>query len=123
MNVEPNKSEGYAVHKDSVLWDENFTRAAMSIPEVGGVSEPVLSGFGVHIVYYLRDIPGGPIELTDEVRGELMEELLTEKENEKYSEVMTQWLEEAGVAYTDAAAPYLVGRPEEAAEEAAPAAE
>ncbi len=123
MNTEPNKSEGYAVHKDSVLWDPAFTEAAMSIPEVGGVSAPTLGSYGVHIVYYLRDIPGGPIELTDAVRSELAAEIQQEKEGEKYSEVMQQWLDEANVVYTDAAAPYLEGKPDDTESEAGAAAE
>ena len=74
MTAEPNKSQGYSVHKDSIMWDPVFTQAAFSIDEIGKVSEPVLGSYGVHIVYYLRDVPAGAVELTDDMKASLYEE-------------------------------------------------
>lgn len=79
-----------------------FVEAAMSIPEVGGISAPYLSDFGVHIVKYLHDIPGGPVEMTDAQRAAKKAELLNEKQNEVYSAQVDAWLVEANLTYTGA---------------------
>ena len=120
MQSEPYKSEGYAVHADSIVWDPAFIEAAMSIPEVGGVSEPAVGSYGVHIVYYLRDIPGGPVELTEEMQNELRETLMAEKENELFNAAMAQLMGEAEIVYTEYADDWREPEEtEEAAEEAA----
>jgi len=77
-----------------------FVEAAMSIPEVGGISAPYLSSFGIHIVKYLEDIPGGPVEMTDAQREAKRISLLEEKQNDLYSATIDQWLTEANVEYT-----------------------
>lgn len=62
-------SAGYQVHKDSVIWDEAFIAAAFSeeMVQPGCWSQPLISDLGVHILYYLNDVTGGPIELTENV--------------------------------------------------------
>jgi len=84
---------------DSVYVAE-FVEASMSIPEVGGISAPYLSSFGIHIVKYLHDIPGGPVEMTAAQHEAKRAELLYEKQNELYSAAIDQWLAEAAVEYT-----------------------
>ena len=79
-----------------------FVEAAMSIPEVGGISAPYLSSFGIHIVKYLHDIPGGPVEMTDTQRQAKYEELLYIKQNDLYSAQVEAWLTEANLQYTGA---------------------
>ena len=79
-----------------------FVEAAMSIPEVGGISAPYLSSFGVHIVKYLHDIPGGPVEMTDAQRAAKADQLLYEKQNEQYNLTVEAWLTEASLEYTGA---------------------
>ena len=79
-----------------------FVEAAMSIPEVGGISAPYLSSFGIHIVKYLHDIPGGPVEMTDAQRQAKYEELLYSKQNDLYSAQVEAWLTEASLQYTGA---------------------
>lgn len=64
---------GYPVHRDSIMWAEDFVAAAFS-PEMaapGSLSKPVASDAGVHILYYLADLPAGPVELTEDVRTAL----------------------------------------------------
>ena len=101
MTTEPNKSQGYAVHADSILWDPAFTEGAMKLEKVGDVSEPVLGSNGIHILYYLRDIPAGAVELTDELRDQLKEEMLSEKENTAVTEMVDGWIAAAEIIYTD----------------------
>lgn len=72
---------GYSVHPDSIMWDETFVAAAFS-PEMaapGCWSQPFASSLGVHILYYLGDVPGGAVELTGEVYDALAYLLYSEK--------------------------------------------
>lgn len=100
MEAEPNKSLGYSVHADSVIWDPVFTQAAFSVDNVGDVAEPVLGSYGVHIVKYHRDVPAGPVEFTAEVQNAIRESLLSDKENEAFSAVMAEWTAAAEIVYS-----------------------
>jgi len=84
------------------VYVKEFVEASMSIPEVGGISAPYLSSFGIHIVKYLHDIPGGPVEMTDAQRQAKYEELLYIKQNDLYSAQVEAWLTEANLQYTGA---------------------
>lgn len=66
-------STGYQVHQESVMWESDFIAAAFSAEMVapGSVSQPFASDLGVHILYYLGDVPGGAVELTTEVYNAL----------------------------------------------------
>lgn len=83
-----------------------FVEAAMSIPEVGGISAPYLSSFGIHIVKYLHDVPGGPVEMTEAQREAKRAQLLSEKQNEQYTVTIEQWMADANVEYTGAVTTY-----------------
>lgn len=101
MKQEPTRTEGYAVHADSILWDKAFTEGAMALKEIGDVSEPVLGSHGVHLLHYTRDIPGGAVEVTEEIRKQLEEELLSEKETAAVTEMVEGWMNEAEIVYTE----------------------
>ena len=101
MTQEPNKTNGYAVHKDSILWDPAFTEGAMGLKNIGDVSEPVLGSRGIHLLHYTRDIPAGAVELTEEIRAQLKEELMSEKENTAVSAMVEEWKGQAEIVYTD----------------------
>lgn len=116
MTVEPTKSEGYSVHQDSVVWDPAFVKAAFSVENVGDVSDPVVGSYGVHIVQYLRDVPAGPVDLTDEIRSELYETLMADAENKLFDEKVSAWVEEANVQYTAEAAAYQLPEDDSAEE-------
>ncbi len=96
-----NLKDGYAVHKDSVGYDMAFTAGSFSdkMQKVGDVSDPVVSSFGVHIMYYLRDIPAGYVEMTDEIRAEIEEYLTTAKQNAGVNAMMTSWVQESEIVY------------------------
>lgn len=99
-------ANGYMVHKDSVLWDPSFTAAAMSLEAVGQMSQPSLGSFGAYIVYYLRDVPAGAIELTDALKEELYAAALPEKQEAQFDAAMTSWLDVSKIVYTEAGQPY-----------------
>ena len=89
-------AKGYAVHKDSVIYDPVFTSGAFSekMQQPGDTSDPVVGSYGIHILHYLRDIPSGIVELTDEISAEIEEALYTEKVNSIYAEVIDGWKKE-----------------------------
>lgn len=101
-------AEGYAVHRESIMWDPAFVEATFSLDEVGQMSGPYVGEYGIYIVYYLRDVPAGPMELGDDLRAQLKDALLTEKKNTTLMVKLEQWKSEADVVYTDAAADYKV---------------
>lgn len=85
--------DGYAVHKESLMYDADFTAGAFSekMVKVGDVSDPVVSSFGIHILYYLRDLPAGIAQMSDETHVQIEEYLLTTKQNQRINDVMAQW--------------------------------
>jgi hypothetical protein len=94
-------AEGYAVHKDSVVYDPVFTAGAFSekMQQPGDTSDPVVGSYGIHILHYLRDIPSGITELTDEISAEIEESLYTDKMNSIYAEALEAWIAEHDIVY------------------------
>ena len=95
MEDEETLKNGYSVHPESLFLDADFTRAAFSekMQKPGDVSDPVVSQFGIHILYYLRDVPSGSPEMTDESYNEMKATVTSEK---FYDELM-KWMDEAVV--------------------------
>lgn len=87
-------SEGYAVSVVSTNWVQEFTDASMKLENIGDISEPVRSSYGIHIIQYVSDIPEGEIGL-ENVREELTQELLTTKQDNAFISALDQWVEEA----------------------------
>lgn len=111
MNQEPTKSEGYSVHMDSIRYDPAFVKAAFSVDNIGDVSEPYVGSYGVYIVCYVRDVPAGPVEFTDELKSTIASELLSNKQQSLYNEAMDAWEEAAEVTYTAEGEVYKSGVP------------
>lgn len=88
--------DGYEVSLASYSYATEFISATFSVSEVGQVSEPVLSDFGVHIVKYVGDVPGGSIELTDDLKAVISQNLLDEKSNV----ILNDWHAAADIQYT-----------------------
>ena len=128
MKDDAKRAEGYMVHKDSILWDPAFTAAAMALEKAGDVSKPVVSQFGVHILQYLKDIPGGAVELTDDMKSQFRETLTGEMREEALSTALDEWMAASEIVYTEEGKAWKLpeAEAEEAAEETAaeePAAE
>lgn len=119
MQDEKTRAEGYPVHAGSLVYDQNFTNGAAALQNVGDVSDPVVSQLGVHILHYLRDLPGGAVEFTDEVKQGIYEELLGDKQSEAFDAQMAQWKADAVIEWTEAGESWKIQ--EEAATEAADA--
>ena len=100
MKIEETLHNGYVIHPYSMNWDPAFISGAMSIANVGEISEPVLGKNGIHIIYYLRDVPSGAIEMTDAMRQELTETLLEENKGDYMKAQYDAWMEKADIQYT-----------------------
>lgn len=99
MKNEPTMSRGYYVRETSANWEKNFTGGAMALEKVGDYSAvPVLSGSGVHIIYYASDVAGGAVPF-EEVRDSLHDSTLDEKKNEHSEEIISQWIDSAKPSY------------------------
>ena len=88
---------GYAVSEtadvSTQMWDPAFTEGALSIEEVGGLSEPVLGTYGVHLIYYAGDLTPGATPYED-VRADVEALALSEKVNQTYADQIAAWEEE-----------------------------
>lgn len=103
MKNEEYLKNGYAVHPDSMSYDADFVAAAFSdkVQKVGDVSDPTVSQFGIHILQYVKEIPGGAVEMTDEIKAELQEYLTSAKESTYYSEAVSGWINESEIVMND----------------------
>lgn len=90
-------ADGYWVHKEASFVDAFRIGAFELLEKVGDVSVPVVSEYGVHILYYQDDVPAGPIGLNDAVKAELTAEIHDTKEKERLNEQLTAWREAVGV--------------------------
>lgn len=104
MTDENTLAQGYSVHQSSIAWDPEFTKAAFSdkMQQVGDHSDPVLGTYGIHILYYLRDVPAGLI-MTDAIHQELVEYLKSVKENDAFAAAYEDWKQESGLVLDEEA--------------------
>lgn len=87
---------GYEISLASYGYVPEFISAAFSVNEAGEIAEPVLSDYGVHIVKYVGDVPAGPIELTDELKAIIYQNLMDDKCNA----ILNEWFASADIVYT-----------------------
>ena len=116
-------ADGYEVHRDSVIWDPAFTAGAFSekMTQPGDTSDPVIGSYGIHILHYVRDIPGGIVEMTDEISAEIEEFLENQNKTAYYTEALTAWTAEHEIVYNDEVIDALIASAQAAAEDEQPA--
>lgn len=100
MQDENNLKNGYSVHADSIRYDPNFTNAAAALEKIGDVSDPVVSQHGIHLLKYLRDVPAGALEMSDEEKETLRAEIEDERLQLAFSEYFDAWVAAADVVWT-----------------------
>ena len=100
MSDENNLKNGYSVHPDSITYDTDFTQAAAALEKVGDISDPVVSKLGIHILKYLRDVPAGALEMSDEEKESLRAEIEDERLQLAFSEYYDAWVAAADVVWT-----------------------
>jgi len=89
---------GYAVTEGSTYWEQPFTAGAMAIANKGEISAPVYGSNGIHIIWYMDDVPAGEVAL-DEIRDEIQIDALDAKIQSTYSNQINAWMEELNVEY------------------------
>lgn len=97
MTSEPYATEGYRVWDGCENWIEAFRDGAMALEQVGDVSQPIRTSYGLHIIRYESDVPAGERALED-VSETLAAELLAERKNERVSALLSEWYEAAEIA-------------------------
>ena len=98
MDNEPGATLGYAVSAESTYWDPAFVEGAMSIAEIGQISEPVRGQNGIHIIYYMADITPGDVPFED-IKDGVEAAALEEKIQATYDDQVAAWVEEANPTY------------------------
>ena len=98
MKNEPNKSRGYLVCEGLSIYEQSFQDAAMALAKVGDVSaELVKTSYGYHILQYATDVTPGAVELTEEIKSDIYNTLLSDAKDAAYESAVTQWVSEAYV--------------------------
>ncbi len=94
---------GYQVHPDSILWEESFISAAFGqdMQKPGDYSQPVLFGDNVHIFYYLKDVPAGAVELTEDLTAALKSDIYTERADAKMELRLAELKEASEIVYSE----------------------
>ena len=103
MMDEASIAAGYEVHMDSVNWVIPFRDQAFTVDTIGAVTAPVVTDYGVHIIQYVADVPGGPVELTDELHASFKADLLADAQNNAYYAAIDEWINAATVVYSEEA--------------------
>ena len=101
LKEEPMRSEDLPVHPESIIYDAAFVQGAISIENPGEISKPVVGQEGVYVIYYLNDLLGGVLPMTDADREEMRASLLDEKRSEALQAAVDAWLAGSEVVYTE----------------------
>lgn len=101
MNEKTFLEDGYDVHRESVLYPKKFVEMCFGSDMIdpGDYSGAFVTEHGIHILYYLRDVPAVTVELTEDIKLMLAGELLETKVAEKYEELSDMLVEKAVVQY------------------------
>ena len=96
--TDPYNVYGYLVDTRTTRYGDEFRAAALELFNVGDVSEPFASLYGLHVLQSIQVYREGEIPFED-VKDEIREALLPAKETEKFTEMTQEWLNEADVIY------------------------
>ena len=88
----------YVVSANSEAYDSAFTDAAMSITEIGGISEPAPGMYGLYIVYYDSDVTPGAVAY-ESISEDLYYSAYDSACMTAYEEQLAAWCEELNVVY------------------------
>lgn len=88
----------YSVSAESASYDPGFVEAAMSVSEIGALSEPTRGMYGLYIVYYDSDVTPGAVDY-EAIREDLYYTVLETRRSEAYDAQIAAWCDELHVVY------------------------
>lgn len=88
---EDGADDPYAVIVGAQRYVSEFTEATFSIAEIGGVSDPAVSDYGVHVIQYAGDASVTDEDLT-EIRQSMKEYLIAQEQNSIQQAAYEEWL-------------------------------
>lgn len=91
---------GYMVWENCSSWVKPFTEGSMSLKEVGEVTGPVYTSYGIHLIRYESDLPARTVPF-EEVQEAIHADLLNDKVNGIFMNELTKWEEEAEIVMFD----------------------
>ena len=94
MTSAPASEVGYPISAATTNMVEPFVTGSMALANVGDVSAPVVSDFGIHIIKYVSDVTPGATPL-ENVKDTIKAELLTNKQDTLYAETVQTWVTDA----------------------------
>ncbi len=96
--TDPYNVYGYLVDTRTTRYGDEFKDAALGLFNVGDVSEPFASLYGLHVLQSIKVYHEGEIPFED-VKEQIREALLPAKETEMFTQMTQEWLNEAEVIY------------------------
>lgn len=92
---------GYMVWEGCSSWVEPFTEGSMSLTEVGEVTGPVRTSYGIHLIRFESELEPHTVPFED-VQESIHAEMLNDKINEAFMARLAEWEEEAEIVrFTD----------------------
>ena len=91
MQSEPVKTYGYIVGANTTRYVTEFKDAAMALANVGDISEPIETTYGLHILKYESEIPEGAAALTEYLKTSISDELMSAKKEEALAAAEDEW--------------------------------
>lgn len=98
FDQEPWRSHGICVGANSIAYEPDVIQAAMSLENVGDISQPVKTDDGLIILQYLADVAPGAVPF-EQAQSQLQPIALQEKMNRLYNDTVEQWIADANVHY------------------------
>ena len=89
---------GYVIDPRTTSYSENYIKAATKLETVGESSEPFADYDGIHLLVLMKVYEPGVIPFED-LKDSIKTALLPGKQEEKYNEMLDQWIEESKIVY------------------------
>lgn len=95
---ETSSPDGYVIDPRTQSYSGAFVEAAKGLKNVGDLSEPFADYGGVHVLQLVKVYEPGVVGF-DELKDSIKKALQPGAEEDKYNEMLEQWIEDANVKY------------------------
>jgi parvulin-like peptidyl-prolyl isomerase len=89
---------GYLVGSSTINYLDEFKNAAIQLKNVGDVSDPVVTYYGLHVLQAIKVYKKGEVSF-DSLKDQIKAALLPTKQTAKQTELEDQWKSEAKITY------------------------